>query len=254
MNYLTLSDKDVTKIRNKHVYNIDKLYRMFGGLSSELTAVKDGILYLEITVSPRWTKTMLKTATQLLNCWKKYTSILQETIGCEVKIYNSSKLPGFAIHPQDIGTSYMDELIEQYNAEDDKSLIYIYKENISSFGSDTKTGENKIEKQVEISETVYIPKIELNLMVTYKQKHISNGIFELKDKSNYIIINTNPGSNIFLKPHVESTYFSFVVNPNGGLLNKRLFPSSTTPMLYTLHYNRSYLINISTVAEGKHLI
>lgn len=251
MNYLTLSDEEVEEIGDKHVRSVDKFYRMFSGLSSELTGVKNGILYLEITISPRWNKTIPQTVAQLITSWKTNNKILQDTIGCEVTVFNSYSLPGFVLHPQDIGTPYAKKLIAQYNANDEKNLIYIYKERMSSLGLNTKIDKSRTVKQVEITDTFYFPEKELNLLLTFEQKHISNGIFELSEKNNYIILNTSPGSNILLKPNTESTYIAFITESNGLIVNKRLLPASTTPMLYTLHDSKSYLVNISTVTVEK---
>lgn len=54
---MTINNKDTLKaIDERHMHAIDKMYRMFAGLSSHLLAYEEGTLTLQVHHSKRWTK------------------------------------------------------------------------------------------------------------------------------------------------------------------------------------------------------
>ena len=62
---------DISAINSYHIHNVDKHYRMFAGLSSQLLDFQNDTLYLEISISRRWAKDVWTTAIQIANDWKK---------------------------------------------------------------------------------------------------------------------------------------------------------------------------------------
>ena len=61
---------DIEAISRRHIYSIDKLYRMHGGLSSDLVSYDSGVIELEIRKGKRWPKPPELKARQLAECWK----------------------------------------------------------------------------------------------------------------------------------------------------------------------------------------
>ena len=66
MKTVSYSQEKVNEIDWKFVYNVDKLYRMHGGISSHLLTVNSGEAYLKLVISDRWKKSMEETAMQIV--------------------------------------------------------------------------------------------------------------------------------------------------------------------------------------------
>lgn len=66
MKPISYSKESVKQINNYFLYNVDKLYRMHGGLASDLIKVEDNTAYLKIVLYNRWKKDPEETAGQLV--------------------------------------------------------------------------------------------------------------------------------------------------------------------------------------------
>jgi hypothetical protein len=64
-------------LNEKHCRSVDKLYRQFAGLSSEIISFKKNTIELKIKISDRWPKDPTITAIQLAKCWRHYHDCLK---------------------------------------------------------------------------------------------------------------------------------------------------------------------------------
>lgn len=64
-------------LNEKHCRLVDKLYRQFAGLSSEIISYKKRTIELKIRISKRWPKDPATTAIQLAKCWRDYHDCLK---------------------------------------------------------------------------------------------------------------------------------------------------------------------------------
>jgi hypothetical protein len=58
------------ELNKKHCQWVDKLYRQFGGLSSEIISFKNLTIELKIEISERWPKDPTTTAIQIAKDWR----------------------------------------------------------------------------------------------------------------------------------------------------------------------------------------
>lgn len=65
------------KLNEKHCREVDKLYRQFAGLSSEIISFENQTIELEIRISERWTKDPTTTAIQIAKDWRNYHTCLK---------------------------------------------------------------------------------------------------------------------------------------------------------------------------------
>ena len=65
-----MTRKEVNKINTRHIPEVDRQYRMHGGLSSELMDFENGTIILRVNISEKWTKSSEETALQLAGSWK----------------------------------------------------------------------------------------------------------------------------------------------------------------------------------------
>lgn len=75
---------DIEKLNKKHFVEADMYYRVGKGLSSRLTAYRNAIIYLEITVSEKWKGDYNSTASEIAQLWKKSHRELKDALGCKV--------------------------------------------------------------------------------------------------------------------------------------------------------------------------
>jgi len=93
-----MEDKiDIKAVSQRHVSSIDKLYRMHGGLSSELISYDSGVIELEIRKGKWWPKTPEVTARQLAECWKSRNRELSDAVAFVVHIYEEKTPTGFSV-------------------------------------------------------------------------------------------------------------------------------------------------------------
>jgi hypothetical protein len=107
----------ISELNNKFIRRIDKKYRMFAGLASELVDYRDDIIYLHISISKRWPKPPEVTASQLAGDWKTYNPELAGARGYDVRIARIQNDTGFSVSPEVAeNTSYMNVLIARMSA------------------------------------------------------------------------------------------------------------------------------------------
>lgn len=87
----------IKKIVDYHVYHVDKLYRQFGGLQSEMTDYEDETIYLKIQTNSRWGKDNIVTAKQLADSWKTFNKELKDAKRYHVTIFNREIPTGIAV-------------------------------------------------------------------------------------------------------------------------------------------------------------
>ena len=92
---------DIEAISRRHIYSIDKLYRMHGGLSSDLVSYDSGVIELEIRKGKRWPKPPELKARQLAECWKSSNRELSNAVAFIVHIDEHKAPTGFSV-PADL--------------------------------------------------------------------------------------------------------------------------------------------------------
>ena len=85
----------LSAINSDQAHKVDKLYRMWGGLSSHLLSYQDGIITLQIHHTDRWLKSPTVTAKQLAECWRKYQPALRDAHSYQVYVHHSGRETGF---------------------------------------------------------------------------------------------------------------------------------------------------------------
>ena len=94
---MTITDKEtLSAINDRHMHAIDKMYRMFAGLSSHLLAYEEGTLTLQVHHSKRWPKDPVTTAQQLAESWIRFNPELKEAHTYMVYVHASGSETGFA--------------------------------------------------------------------------------------------------------------------------------------------------------------
>ncbi len=67
-----MNKKELSEINFSYTKCCGKYYKMFAGLSSELTNIEDETIHLKIKFSPKWTKDPVSTAVQISQSWQSY--------------------------------------------------------------------------------------------------------------------------------------------------------------------------------------
>lgn len=75
----------IDQINKTHIYRVDKLYRMYGGLASLLLDYEDHTLFMKIEVHARWPKDPVTTAVEIASKWRKLRPEL-----AEARFYNTT--------------------------------------------------------------------------------------------------------------------------------------------------------------------
>lgn len=89
-NIRRMTPSEIQRLVEFHVRNVDKFYRMFSGLSSELTDYIDQTVYLKIKMNCKWLKSPYVTAVQLVKDWV-HNKELRDAKNYVVKIYFMEK-------------------------------------------------------------------------------------------------------------------------------------------------------------------
>jgi len=95
---------DIAAISNRHICRIDKLYRMYGGLSSKLLSYDDQVIELEIRKSALWSKSPEVTARQLSNDWRRCNAELSGAIAFIVHLYEQHVPTGLFVAAEELKT------------------------------------------------------------------------------------------------------------------------------------------------------
>lgn len=84
---------DIEKINRKHFVETDMFYRMDLGISSKLLKVSNGVFYLEIILSNKWSGSYTRTATEIAHLWKMRHNELEEMIAAKLYFIDEKKNP-----------------------------------------------------------------------------------------------------------------------------------------------------------------
>jgi len=76
----------IKNINARHIPSVDKLYRMHGGLASELVGYRNQTMQLKINLTEKWPKPPLETARLLAQSWKKANPELADGVFFDVKL------------------------------------------------------------------------------------------------------------------------------------------------------------------------
>ena len=85
MEKLNYSTKQLEQINHLHLHAVGKLYLKYAGVSSKITAVRNGIVSLNVMVNGQWEKSVDITAKQFINDWQK-SPVLQGFFGWPERI------------------------------------------------------------------------------------------------------------------------------------------------------------------------
>ena len=92
----------IKKIVDYHVYHVDKLYRKFAGLQSEMTDYDDETIYLHIKTSSRWGKDNKVTARQLAVDWRNVNKELKDAKRYHVTIFKNETPTGISVNTNNL--------------------------------------------------------------------------------------------------------------------------------------------------------
>lgn len=84
---------NIEQINKRHFLKRDMYYRAGQGLSSELLAVKNGVIFLKVMVREKWNKPLKETALELANLWRDHNPELSNALGCKVFIIDAKNNP-----------------------------------------------------------------------------------------------------------------------------------------------------------------
>lgn len=230
MKHYDLSAEQIETVNHKHIYAVDKLYRMHAGISSKLISVIRGFALLEVYIHPGWKKSNEVTAKQFIESWSHNPEI-QNLDGWEVRIFSSRKIAGFTISANEAVSADTRGKIDLYNAKSEPHLVYVYKVH---------------------NDGVKLPVIQINdwnkiynLEFVVRDEFTKCVFFDLKDKQNYVISNNNVSGNLFFIPDTEDDYLLIRISEYAKVPGLKMIKASRTPVSYSFHSKLFYLINMS---------
>jgi len=124
-NNKTLTEAEVSAIASRHIKNIDKLYRMYAGISSRLKSYNKGIITLEIHNSEKTKPSDFNTAREFALKWACVNKELKQAEGFVVSFYKTVST-GFAINAESADDSTLQKLVSELKASKPTKLIGIY--------------------------------------------------------------------------------------------------------------------------------
>lgn len=80
---------NIEDINRKHFIKTDMFFRVGKGLSSKLLKYEHGIVYLELEIRDKWTRSLDAGAWAVANSWKNEHPELKEAIAAKVYIIDS---------------------------------------------------------------------------------------------------------------------------------------------------------------------
>ena len=84
-------------INHRHIRRVDKFYRMYAGLSSQLVRFEDDIMYVEIMNTERHILSTFNTAVAFASRWREWNEELAPARGFVVVFKKAKKPTGFSI-------------------------------------------------------------------------------------------------------------------------------------------------------------
>jgi hypothetical protein len=106
-------DPNLREIARRHIYKIDKWYRMFGGASSDLLSFEDGTLTLEVRLDKRAQTSATEMALKLAKSWR-YERELHGAERFVVYVYRDNRPVGLSQkQPKVKDPDYLSTLVKQ---------------------------------------------------------------------------------------------------------------------------------------------
>ena len=124
-NNKTLTEAEVSAIASRYIKNIDKMYRMYAGISSSLKSYNNGIITLEIHNSEKKKPSDFNTAIEFALKWACLNKELKEAEGFVVLFYKTGST-GFAISAEGAKDATLKKLISELKESKPTKLIGIY--------------------------------------------------------------------------------------------------------------------------------
>lgn len=119
-----MNKEAIRKIAERHIHSVDKYYRMFGGLSSNLDDYSDSTIYITIHKNRNWKKDNATTAKQLALSWRNGCDALKEAKKYHVTIIHNETPTGFAIPLKELNDiAKVEALLQSVNDIPKKSAL-----------------------------------------------------------------------------------------------------------------------------------
>jgi hypothetical protein len=107
-----MDKQTLRRISDHHIGTVDKFYRMYAGLSSDIDDYADSTIYITIRKNSIWPKDNETTAKQIAGDWRKYSEALRQAKKYHVAIINSDAPTGFVFNHNASDDSAIEAAIE----------------------------------------------------------------------------------------------------------------------------------------------
>jgi hypothetical protein len=146
-----MTKKEVSAINDYYIRNMDKFWRMYAGVSSQLLFYRDGILYIEIQNSEKNILSTFNTAVAFANRWRDYNDELKNAQGFVVVFKKINRETGFALSTNEGKDALVKQLTasmtQLYQQNDKAELSHIYSSvftaGMDSVGQDLRKRPNR---------------------------------------------------------------------------------------------------------------
>lgn len=82
---------NIDELNKRHFINQDMYYRVGHGLSSKLMRYENGIIYLELEIRSKWTKSLNAAVSLIANSWHRENPEFSDAIACKINIIDSRR-------------------------------------------------------------------------------------------------------------------------------------------------------------------
>ena len=124
---MTLSENEIKKINEEHIWGVDKWNRMCAGLASCLKKYEDDIIYIEIENTEKVRPSNFETAESIVQSWLGGVSELRQAKGWVVCFYKTNASTGFLIGFNDLeNKDIVASIVNQVKVEKELQLVGIF--------------------------------------------------------------------------------------------------------------------------------
>ena len=122
-----ISEKRLEDINNRHVYAVDKWFRMFAGFSSSLKDYRDDIVFLEVRNTERKFKSDSDLAARVIRSWEGFTvkRKLRTAVAYVVFVYSTRQSTGFVV-PTDSEEVLVEGMVREMALEERIRLVGVF--------------------------------------------------------------------------------------------------------------------------------
>jgi len=119
---------NLKEINKKHMFESDKWFRMYVGVSSTLIDYRDDIVYIKIENTERQLKSDVNLASKIITSWKRdIDSELKIARGFVIYMYKTNKSTGFTLVNDEIRNNELKEKsTNEMNVKEELELINIF--------------------------------------------------------------------------------------------------------------------------------